>query len=121
MPERDGDDPGTPRERRAAGVDWTAARDRFPRGAVVTGRVLSHHPFGFFLDLAGPVTGLVEIGGLKDPGQFADLADYPPTGRQVTAMVIGTVDLRGQVRLSMRPSDLSQRQAGPPAGAHEPP
>jgi small subunit ribosomal protein S1 len=96
-----------PERRAAADADWAAARERFPRGTVVMGQVLSHHPFGFFIDLADPVTGLVEIGWLKDPGQFADPADYPPTGQQVTAIVIDVVDRRGQVRLSMRPSDLS--------------
>ncbi len=71
------------------------------------GVVLSHHPFGFFVDLGSPVTGLVEITRVKEPGQPVDPRDYPPVGQEITAVVLGAVDLQRQVHLSTRPSDLA--------------
>lgn len=87
--------------------EWAAAKSRLTSGAVVRGVVLSHHPFGFFVDLGEAVTGLVEIPCVKDPGQPVDPRDYPPVGQQVTAVVLGAVDLQRQIHLSIRPSDLA--------------
>ena len=75
--------------------------------AVAAGVVLSHHPFGFFVDLGSPVTGLVEIPRVKEPWQPVDPRDDPPAGQEITAIVLGTVDLHRQVHLSIRPSDLA--------------
>jgi ribosomal protein S1 len=92
--------------RRLTDEEWAAAKSRFTSGAVATGAVLSHHPFGFFVDLGDQVTGLVEVVRVKDPGQSVDPQDYPPVGQEITAVVISAVDLQRQVHLSIRPSDL---------------
>ena len=47
--------------RKPTDEEWAVAKAPFTRGVVAKGVVLSHHPFGFFVDLGGPVTGLVEI------------------------------------------------------------
>ena len=69
--------------------------------------VLSHHRFGFFVDLGDAALGLVEIPGVKDPGQPVDARNYPPVGQEITAVVLDAVDLQRQVHLSIRPSDLA--------------
>jgi ribosomal protein S1 len=86
--------------------EWASATSRFASGVVVRGVVLSHHPFGFFVDLGGTILGLVEIPRVSDPGQAVSPDDYPAVGREVTAVVLGAVDLQRQVHLSIRPSDL---------------
>jgi ribosomal protein S1 len=108
MSQPDGDEWRALRERRApTDEEWAAAKARFTRGAVAAGVVLSHHRFGFFVDLGSPVTGLVEIPRVKEPGQPVDPRDYPPVGQEITAVVLGAVDLQRQVHLSTRPSDLA--------------
>lgn len=75
-------------------------------GAVTAGRVLSHHPFGFFVDLGDPVVGLVEIPRVREAGQPVSAKDYPAVGQDITAAVLSAVDLQRQIHLSTRPSDL---------------
>jgi transcriptional accessory protein Tex/SPT6 len=87
--------------------EWAAAKSRFASGVVVTGVVLSHHVFGFFVDLGYPILGLVEVSRVKESGQPVDSRDYPPVGQETTAVVLGAIDLQHQVRLSTRPSDLA--------------
>ena len=92
--------------RKPSDEEWAAARSGFTSGAAITGIVLSHHPFGFFVDLGSPVVGLVEISHVKDPDQAVVPEDYPAVGQEVTAVVLMAVDLQRQVHLSIRPSDL---------------
>jgi ribosomal protein S1 len=61
-----------------------AAKARFTSGTFAAGMVLSHHPFGFFVDLGSAVTGLVEIHRVKEPWQPVDPRDYPPAGQEIT-------------------------------------
>jgi ribosomal protein S1 len=93
--------------RKPTDEEWAVARARFTSGDVAAGVVPSHHPFGFFADLGSPVIGLVEIPRVKEPGQPVDPGDYPPVGQEITAVVLGAVDLQRQVHLSIRPSDLA--------------
>jgi ribosomal protein S1 len=93
--------------RKPADEEWAAARSRFTCGVVVTGVVLSHHPFGFFVDLGDPVIGLAGIPRVREPWQPVGLLDYPAVGKKITAVVLGAVGLQRQVRLSIRPSDLA--------------
>jgi ribosomal protein S1 len=106
--QRDSDEWRAFRQRRKpTDEEWAAAKSRFTSGVVATGAVLSHHPFGFFVDLGDPIIGLVEIVRVKEPRQAVDPRDYPPVGQEITAVVIGVVDLQRQVHLSIRPSDLA--------------
>lgn len=91
--------------------EWASARSRFASGMVVRGVVLSHHRFGFFVDLSDQVLGLVEIPRVKDPGQSVSPEDYPAVGEEITAVVLDAVDLQRQVHLSIRPSDLKAAMA----------
>ena len=93
--------------RRPGDEEWALVKSRFTSGIVTTGVVLSHHPFGFFVDLGEGFIGLVEIPRVKEPGQAVDPRDYPPVSQEITAVVLGAVDLQRQVHLSIRPSDLA--------------
>jgi ribosomal protein S1 len=108
MSEPDSDEWQALRERpKPTEEEWAAAKSRFTSGVVVIGVVLSHHPFGFFVDLGYPIVGLVEIPRVKESWQPVDPRDYPPVGRKITAVVLDAVDLQRQVHLSIRPSDLA--------------
>lgn len=73
--------------------------------------MLSHHRFGFFVDLGERVIGLIEITMLlDDPERPLSQDDYPPVGSQVRAVVLGATDHNRQIRSSMRPSDLERAQ-----------
>lgn len=86
---------------------WEAAKQRFPAGHVVHGTVISHHPFGIFVDLNDQVaTGLVQITEFLDGGRMTS-GQYPAVGESVTAVVLGHTDEgRKQVWLCRKPSVL---------------
>jgi hypothetical protein len=107
--------------------EWAAYRDRvapaddewdeFVRqtavGRVVQGLVVSHHRFGFFLDIGWGTRclGLVEIPYVREPGQRVDPSDYPAIGSVVDrAVVLSHTPHNHQVRLSIRPSDLAKAE-----------
>ncbi|MET9310852.1 S1 RNA-binding domain-containing protein [Kribbella sp. NPDC003505] len=80
--------------------EWADAVRRYRAGCIVDGTVISHHRFGFFIDLGEQIIGLVEIPMSPD--------DYPPVASQVRAVVLDATDHNRQIRLSMRPSDLGR-------------
>ena len=89
--------------------EWADAVRRYRAGYVVDGTVISHHRFGFFIDLGEPITGLVEIPMLLDDAhQPMSPDDYPPVASQVRAVVLGATEHNRQIRLSMRPSDVDR-------------
>lgn len=92
--------------RQPADEEWASARSRFASGIVIRGVVLSHHRFGFFVDLGDQVLGVAGIPRVKDPGQAVSPEDYPAVGEEIAAVVLGAVDLQQHVHLSIRPSDL---------------
>jgi ribosomal protein S1 len=92
--------------RRPSDAEWAAIVERFSSGVLVSGTVLSHHIFGFFLDLGDPAIGPVEIPRVRDPGDAVSPADYPAVGSTVSAVALGGNDLQRQVHLTIRPMDL---------------
>jgi small subunit ribosomal protein S1 len=93
--------------RRPTDAEWADAERRFSPGTLVSAVVLSHHPFGFFVDLSEPIVGLVEIPFAGDAGQVRSASDYPPVGTTIEAVVLHANPLQRQVRLTSRPSDLA--------------
>jgi ribosomal protein S1 len=76
---------------------------------VVEGTVISHHQFGFFIDLGESITGLIEIPMvLDDAQQPVSPDDYPPVATRVRAVVLDATEHNRQIRLSMRQSDLDR-------------
>jgi ribosomal protein S1 len=88
---------------------WSEISRMFTPGALVSGVVLSHHPFGFFVDLGGAATGLVEIPRALNRDEPVSPSDYPPVGVTITAVVLGGNDLQRQIHLSTAPQDLTRR------------
>ncbi len=71
----------TMQSRRAPTDDeWRIAMINHRRGTHVNGTVLSHHAFGFFVDLRETVNGLVEAPCIMDrrPGEDGYSDDFPP-------------------------------------------
>jgi len=88
-------------------VDWNDIEKRYPIGTVVAGIVEQHFPFGIFLDLGHPlVKGLVQIIDFLDEGTMTQ-AKYPPIGTKVNAIVFGYATWNNQIKLGMKPSQLS--------------
>ena len=86
---------------------WDDTKRRFPVGAVVTGTVTLHQPFGVFVDLGdSDCYGFVEIPEFLDVGRMTT-DQYPPIGSTVRAVVIHHTDKDHRVWLTMRPSRLS--------------
>ena len=94
-------------------MDWEQAKQRFPVGRLVQGRVTAHQPFGIFVDLGDPVAvGLVPITDFLDVGRMTP-EQYQAVGSEVTAVVLGHTDAgRKQVGLSLRPSVLQRSAPG---------
>lgn len=85
---------------------WEDAKRRFPVGAVVTGTVTRHAPFGVFVDLGDPdCYGLVERPEFLDAGRMTE-DQYPPVGSAVRVLVLAHTDRDHRVWLTMRPSLL---------------
>jgi hypothetical protein len=67
---------------------WEDAKRQFPVGAVVTGTVTRHAPFGVFVDLGDPdCYGLVERPEFLDAGRMTE-DQYPPVGATVRVLVL---------------------------------
>ena len=71
----------------------------------VSGVVVGVEPFGVFVDLDDGRSALLEVVNFAGERPF-DLTDYPKPGTRLTAALIGVAG--GQVRLSMRPTDLAR-------------
>jgi len=85
---------------------WDDAKLRFPVGAVVTGTVTMHQPYGVFVDLGDPdCYGLVERPEFLDAGRMTE-DQYPPVGSTVRAVVLNHTDHDHRVWLTVRPSHL---------------
>jgi hypothetical protein len=82
-------------------------------GTRVSGTVICHHPFGLGIRLTDcNQCGHVDVPLIRD-GPIRGPEDYPPIGRTAPAVVI-RYDVLGQLRLSLRPSDIANNTFGPP-------
>jgi len=101
----------TMQSRRAPTDDeWRIAMINHRRGTHVNGTVLSHHAFGFFVNLGETVNGLVEAPRIMDlrPGEDGYSDDFPAVGTDIEAVALGIAEHNRQIWLSMRPSDLAR-------------
>jgi predicted RNA-binding protein with RPS1 domain len=99
-------DPVTGRDMHEDPAPQVPREHRLPAGARVSATVLCHHPWGVGIRLADSTQdGHVDVPFIRD-GPVRGPQDYPPVGQAMPAVVIrysGT----GQLRLSMRPSDIT--------------
>ena len=83
-------------------VEWVAARQSFPVGAVVTGRVLACLRMGVFVAIADRLVGQIEAPEVSDDVD----SPQPEVGTVVTAVVLRHVDRNQQICLSTRASTI---------------
>jgi len=89
--------------------EWDRVKTALPVGKKVHGTVLSHHPFGVFVQIDDiAFKGLVAIPDFKESGQRMTPEEYPPIGSEVEAVVLGFRDSNNQIGLGMRPSQMAK-------------
>jgi ribosomal protein S1 len=72
--------------------------------------VTEHRPFGIIATIAGVAyPGLIQITDFKDSGRMTP-AEYPTSGSEVEAVVLGFHESNKQIWLGVRPSQLSNRK-----------
>ncbi len=88
--------------------EWGELQAALPRGSQVTGRVVSVHPFGVFVDIGldPRIPVLLEIIHFKirqdEPGhRINDAEDYPAVGDEIEARILA---------YSMKPHDIRLTQ-----------
>ena len=87
--------------------EWAELKANLPRGSHVTGKVVSVHPFGLFVDIGldPRIPVLLEIVHFKviedHPGhQLNSLEDYPAVGDEVEARILAYSTQPGDIRLT---------------------
>ncbi len=83
---------------------WKDLAQRFPRGAVVKGKVEKATSVGAFIELAPGVTGLLPAKSMTIPRETTPARAYPP-GKEVSVQIIA-VDPRRQ-RIALAPEGSS--------------
>lgn len=81
---------------------WTAIKLALPAGSTVSGSVVAHRPFGFFVSLPSfpDLTALVEVTIFAEElGHAVGVSDFPPLGSSVKAVVLYYADGAQQARL----------------------
>lgn len=80
---------------------WEVARTKYPVGENLSGKVIQHAPFGFFVDIGDPILkGIVQITDFRK--EKSSQADFPSIGTEISAKVVAyTQDDRFQIWLTM--------------------
>ena len=89
---------------------WAENAARFAPGMTVPGHIRGIKTYGSFVELAPNKDGMVHISKLSDK-RVAKVEDVVNIGDEVTVKVM-EIDKMGRVNLSMRPGDLSGKDAG---------
>ncbi|MFE0022541.1 hypothetical protein [Amycolatopsis sp. NPDC059021] len=85
-----------------------------PIGRKVRGVVAEHHSYGLEVRLMPPdppVLAFVDVAVISDDRQINGMGDYPPVGSEVDGVTL-RYDANGQLRLSLRHSDIGPSEAG---------
>lgn len=97
---------------------WGDAKERFPEGVKVAGKVLRVEPFGAFVELAPGVEGLVHVSEMAAEKKGAkDARQVVKPGQGVTVTVLGVDAEKRRISLSMiskeaEPADEIPMSAG---------
>ena len=81
---------------------WSEIKRMLPAGSRVTGTVVAHRPFGFFISVPAfpDITALVEITAFTDGVHHpVGLDDFPPVGSSIHDEVLYFADGARQLRL----------------------
>lgn len=97
------------------GSPWADAAERFPEGALVSGKVVRIAPFGAFVQLADGIDALVHISQLA-PRRVAKVEDVVRIGDMISAKVIECKPEEKRISLSIRQA-VEEAQAAADAEA----
>jgi ribosomal protein S1 len=88
-------------------IDWNKVKEQYSIGKIIEGRVMSHRPFGVFLDI-GDLDIIGIIGVIDFLNDDNSSRPYPKIDTIISCKVIGyTDDERNQLWLSSNPTVLS--------------
>lgn len=89
------------RHRGRTKVAWKQVRERVGVGDRVTGRVISRHPFGVFVDIGLPLAALLLVVEMRDARKRRmGLEDYPQVGQSLDAWILALHDDRNEISLT---------------------
>jgi small subunit ribosomal protein S1 len=98
---------------------WRDAADRFPEGAILTGRVMRLESFGAFVELAPGLEGLVHVSELGAGRRLNHPREAVQVGQDVKVRVLNVDPVKRRISLSMAQADDPREPADEPA-AREP-
>ena len=84
---------------------WKDLADRFPRGAVVKGKVEKANQIGAFIELAPGLTGLLPARSMTIPRETSPARAYPP-GKEVSVQIVSVDPRRQRISLALEGSGL---------------
>lgn len=80
---------------------WTNAKEKYPEGSVVLGKVVRINDFGAFVELEPGVDGLVHISKISHD-RIENPADVLTVGQEVKALILSVDEENKRISLSMK-------------------
>lgn len=100
---------------------WGDAKERFPEGAKVPGKVLRVESFGAFVELAPGVEGLVHVSEMAaEKKSMKDARQMVKPGQSATVTVLGVDVEKRRISLSMVAKDVEAAEEIPMAAGRAP-
>jgi small subunit ribosomal protein S1 len=94
---------------------WRDAADRFPEGAVLTGRVMRLESFGAFVEVAPGLEGLVHVSEFGAGRRLNHAREAVQVGQDVRVRVLNVDPVKRRISLSMALADEHHEPAEEPA------
>ena len=85
---------------------WTEAKERFPEGSRIKGKVMRVEQFGAFVELSPGIEGLVHVSELGGSGKAQTARQAVKIGQEVEVTVLGVDTEKRRISLSMNPPDI---------------
>lgn len=86
---------------------WTGIADRYPRGAVVPGKVARLSEFGAFVELEPGIDGLIHISEMSEK-RIKSPDEVVQPGKEVQVRILGVDADKRRISLSLRPAPVEQ-------------
>ena len=89
---------------------WNEARERFPEGSRVKGKIMRVEQFGAFVELVPGIEGLVHVSELGAGGKNANARQVVKIGQEVEVTVLGVDPEKRRISLSMNAPDIEDAE-----------
>ncbi len=89
-------------------MEWHQIKESFKVNQIVTGKVVQHSAFGYFIDLGLPYLGLVQITDIRDTSDSIKVDEYPKIGETVKGVILGFKENNQQIWVGTKKSQLAQ-------------